>query len=200
MTEDELKGLTMGDKVHVRAEVLYVYKNGSQCMVAVYDESGYRDRFYVKAGDVYRALPGKTEGAVKDVACRLFRKGDKVQPRSGKTVLASEYGFVTFHELAGQYEVNEDEARGTVTLIVNGHACFVSAFALELITPVEELEKWGVYHDKDGSAFEVKTEDHMETAGVIFYGPGIRTEEEAEKEAEEMHDRLNAEWRKGNNG
>lgn len=67
---------------------------------------------------------------------------------------------------------------------------------LELVKPVEEREKWYVYHDKDDSAFEVKTEDHMETAAIIFYGPGICTEKEAEKEAEAMSDRLNAEWRK----
>lgn len=107
---------------------------------------------------------------------RPFKKGDIVQPRSGKTVLASEYGFVTFHELAGQYEVNEDEARGTVTLIVNGHACFVSAFALDLVTPIEELYPYSI--------------DPANTNVLFKCGKKIATFED-DDEAQELCDRLN---------
>lgn len=138
--------------------------------------------------------------------CRLFKKGDMVQPRSGKTVLASEYGFVTFHELAGQYEVNEDEARGTVTLIVNGHACFVSAFALELVTPVEELEPY--YIEEKDIEFQVrmKCEDkdclisifrfENIVKGYKQYHNMLPTITQARERAEAERDRLNAEWRK----
>lgn len=185
MTEDELTGLTMGDNVYVRAEVFYVDKSGRECRVSIHDESGYPNIFYVKAEDVYSA-----QAPVEDVACRLFRKGDKVQPRSGKTVLACEYGFVTFHELAGQYEVNEDEARGTVTLIVNGHACFVSAFALELVTPVEEMKPY--YVEEQDSCYVVgKLQEAPEMEYVAGFSKNRHPNAKAAAEAE--CDRLNAE-------
>ncbi len=126
---------------------------------------------------------------------RPFKKDDIVQPRSGKTVLASEYGFVTFHELDGQYEVNEDEARGTVTLIVNGHACFVSAFALELVTPVEEIEPFGVRYSTDRDCAEVYHRRYKNTVAAFYCKCGI-TREQAEKHAEAEANRLNEAWRK----
>lgn len=130
---------------------------------------------------------------------RLFRKGDKVQPRSGKNVLASEYGFVTLHDLVGQYEVKEDEARGTVSLIVNGHACFVSAFALELVTPVEELRPFTVVHKPALQHFQI---NHGKLNYMTFpYGlhksnGWYHTITTAKAAAEAECDRLNAEWRK----
>lgn len=147
----------------------------------------------------YLSIDNATENKPKHDPCRKFKKGDKVQPRSGKTVLASEYGFVTFHELAGQYEVNEDEARGTVTLIVNGHACFVSAFALELVTPVEELEPYTVHSivgDNGKTAFFAVRKGDVTVAAFFCDTPRAFTEEQALAAAEAERDRLNAEWRK----
>ena len=151
-----------------------------------------------------RSRDGSTVNSQSKYApTRPFKKGDMVQPRSGKTVLASEYGVVTFHELAGQYEVKEDEARGTVTLIVNGHACFVSAFALELISPIEEREPYSIYESKEEESFDImkRVGKLYLTRNCIYYKSDNNdhaelTREEALAAAEAECKRLNEEYRK----
>lgn len=181
LTQEQLDTLETGTPIVIHTTFDHFDCDGDVRYKAPYslDEEnyGYIDSKFV-------SLPDKP----KHDPCRLFKKGDKVQPRSGKTVLASEYGFVTFHELAGQYEVNEDEARGTVTLIVNGHACFVSAFALELITPVEELEPYSVVDAH--THWDVADKD-MKT--VVTYSKAYHPNAKAAAEAE--RDRLNDEWK-----
>ena len=197
LTQEQIKNLKHGDPVVVRGEFKTVDANG-----VIWIEVGNCHRCYPSS---CVSLPSEhgtslsrrsSEGAETEVPttkyapCRLFKKGDMVQPRSGKTVLASEYGFVTLHELAGQYEVNEDEARGTVTLIVNGHACFVSAFALELVTPVEEMEPYEVQEFKE----TIQVRERNTSITLAAFDKECHPNAKAAAEAE--RDRLNAEWRK----
>ena len=151
MTEDEIKGLTMGDKVYVRARVFYIDSKGMECLVQIYGaDDKYWDR-YVKAEDVYRALPGKAEGAVKDVACRLFREGDRVRyrERDGRKIFRLQDGAI--------YEVKRDEsAFGTVEVWLYKHERFeVYPYSIfELAIPVEELEPY--YIEEKDIEFQVR--------------------------------------------
>lgn len=199
MTEDELKGLTMGDKVYVRAVVSYVDKDGMECRVQIYGADGDDLGGYMKAGDVYRALPGKAEGAVKDVACRLFRKGDKVRvvERNGRSPILC--GAV---ELGGTYTVHADEDNGDVTLDIGYGALGGESIAwtfLELVTPVEELGPFTVVHKPALQHFQI---NHGKLNYMTFpYGlhksnGWYHTITTAKAAAEAERDRLNAEYRK----
>lgn len=186
LTKEQIKFLKVGDPIVIHTTFRRIDTDGDLWFHAPRKEGA---DYYWYIDPKFVSLPGEPVEQPKHDPCRLFKKGDKVQPRSGKTVLASEYGFVTFHELAGQYEVNEDEARGTVTLIVNGHACFVSAFALELITPVEELEQYSVVDAH--THWDVADKD-MKT--VASYSKATHPNAKAAAKAECK--RLNDEYRK----
>lgn len=214
LTPEQIHNLKPGDTVLVEAEVSSPLKDGAIVSHGCITHALHASELYPLPSEHGTSLSRRSSvGAETEVPtpqhdrtfchvvenmvkprydpCRFFKKGDKVQPRSGKTVLASEYGFVTFHELAGQYEVNEDEARGTVTLIVNGHACFVSAFALELVTPVEELEPYMVETDfvDDEPVWNIYKDGDL-IVGYTSSHPNAKAAAEAECA------RLNAEWRK----
>ena len=197
LTEEQIKNLKPGDPVVMRGEFKTVDADGD-----IWIEVSNCLRWFSSS---CVSLPSEhgtslsrrsSEGAETEVPTpkhdptRLFRKGDMVQPRSGKTVLASEYGFVTFHELDGQYEVSDGEARGIVTLIVNGHACFVSAFALELVTPVEEMEPYEVQEFKE----TIQVRERNTSITLASFDKECHPNAKAAAEAE--RDRLNAEWRK----
>ncbi len=199
MTEDELKGLTIGDKVYVRAMVFYADSNGRECLVQIYRDGDKYWEGYAKAEDVYRALPGKAEGAVKDVACRLFRKGDKVRvvERNGRSPILC--GVV---ELGGTYTVYADEDGGNVILDIGygvGGGEPIAWSFLELVTPVEELGPFTVVHKPALQHFQI---NHGKLNYMTFpYGlhksnGWYHTITTAKAAAEAECDRLNAEWRK----
>lgn len=203
MTEDELKGLTMGDKVYVRAEVFYVDSKGRECQVRIHGADGDYWWGSAKAEDVYRALPGKAEVAVKDVACRLFRKGDKVRvmERNGRSPILC--GAVV---LGDTYTVYADEDGGDVILDIGygvGGGEPIAWSFLELVTPVEDLEPYFMYESKEEESFDImkRVGKLYLTRNCIYYKSDINdhaelTREQAKAAAEAECDRLNAEWRK----
>lgn len=197
LTEEQVYTLGKGDEIIVHGKCEDTYPDGDIRVNSYWTVAGEKreQSFLVHSSCV--SLPSAKP---KYDPCRLFKKGDMVQPRSGKTVLASEYGFVTFHELAGEYEVNEDEARGTVTLIVNGHACFVSAFALELVTPVEELEPYRVVWPENYQCVRIMKEKRIYKSIPFDEEECVyHTLEEAKAAAEAECRRLNEEYKKEQN-
>lgn len=198
LTEEQIKNLKPGDPLIINGTFVDLDDEGDIEIKISYRLNSREIKDSVYGSPSCVSLPSE-HGTSVPTTPRLFKKGDVVQPRSGKTVLASEYGFVTFHELAGQYEVNEDEARGTVTLIVNGHACFVSAFAIELVTPVEELEQYSVHSivgDNGKTDFFAVRKGDVSVAAFFCDTPRAFTEEQARAAAEAECKRLNAEYRK----
>lgn len=116
--------------------------------------------------------------------CRLYKKGDRVKPRAGRDVYACEWEDAVFHKLTGVYELEADEKEGHVTIFDNetGTECYVSVFAIELITPVEELEPYQV-----GKGIDDK---------ILYKNKEIYAEFEDEKEAERVCNLLNKQYRK----
>ena len=202
LTPEQIKNLKPGDPVIIEATFYKLDYDGDVIGETTWTTRGVSEKCKIIAATSCVSLPSEIVNRQSSIVnkydpTRLFKKGDKVQPRGGKTVLASEYGFVTFHELAGQYEVYEDEARGTVTLIVNGHACFVSAFALELITPVEDLEPYIMLENVPSNSIEVRDKRTNKVEATFYFGKDhAYTFEQAATRAEAERDRLNEEWRK----
>lgn len=192
LTPEQIKSLKKGDKLLVEAYFVRE-KDGYHIKCSLTPPYSYVSMPFSVISNLLH-LPSEKP---KYDPYRLFKKGDIVEMDThGRDIAASMKKIGV--ELGERYTVTEDENNmGYVSFIgADGIEHYTMFFWLKLVTPVEELEKWHVYHDKDVSAFEVKTENHMETASIIFYGPGIRTEKEAEKAAESERDRLNVEWRK----
>ena len=142
---------------------------------------------------------------------RLFRKGDIVEPRKGREVYACEWEDCCFHKLDGKYEVQVDESEGHVSVIDDktGIDCYVSAFALELVTPVEEREPYYIIQTTSENSFDICCVKNGQKVvrQSFFYAEGMHegresgcyaefTESEAKAAAEAERDRLNDEWRK----
>lgn len=206
LTESEIKNLEPGDPIVIHTRFIKIDEDGDINFESPFTYHNGKEFSESSICPDFVSLPTDSQSSIvnrqsKYDTCRLFKKGDKVQPRSGKTVLASEYGFVTFHELDGQYEVNEDEARGTVTLIVNGHACFVSAFALELVTPVEERNPYSVHEESSHNRWNVIKDKYVHGIHAMFPyknmgNSDLMSREEAKARADEYCDHLNEEYRK----
>lgn len=132
---------------------------------------------------------------------RLFKKGDIVEPRKGREVYACEWEDCVFHKLEGTYKVCNDEREGHVSVIdkETGVDCYVSSFALELVTQAEELEPYRIFNNERLGAWTV-----LKNELIFAYYPYrvnesdniVHSEEEAKAAAEAERDRLNAEYRK----
>jgi hypothetical protein len=137
------------------------------------------------------------ETAPKYDPCRKFRKGDIVEPRKGREVYACEWFDCVFHKLEGTYKVCDDEREGHVSVIdkETGEDCYVSSFALELVTPVEERESYSVKESifiKDEWQVWKDGGDKTQTLIATY----TLAHPNAKKAAAAERDRLNAEYRK----
>lgn len=188
MTEEELKGLTMGDKVYVRAVVSYVDKDGIECRVQIYGADGDDLGGYVKAADLYRAVPGKAEAKPKHDPCRLLKTGDKVQvkKRNGRcNGKAGEYLLEAFCEVAEDEVPNE-----RVRVFHNSSEYRLDPAYLELITPVEERMPYSVKETMSHDGWQVVRD------GLPLAIYDSRRHPNAKAAAEDEAARLNAEYRK----
>ena len=123
--------------------------------------------------------------------CRLFKAGDtaRVVERFGRKDVR-----YTLGELV---TVLEDECGTTFVRVKteDGESELIAWWHLELVTPVEELESFGVRYSTDRDCAEVYHRRHKNTVAVFYRKCGI-TREQAEAHAEAERDRLNAECRK----
>lgn len=138
--------------------------------------------------------------------CRMFRKGDIVEPRElhGRKHKTLDYNYL--------YEVLENEDKdGIVKVSYFDGGCtwtsYIPFYWFNLVTPVEELERYIVIHNKNEKYFDVCWKDDDEPDGrtgrtrcrVTYWyhqPPKTYNEEEAKAEAEAECARLNAEYRK----
>lgn len=201
MNAEELKQLKKGDEIFIRARYKKTYADGDVSFLHsntnVYDVEIEMES-YTHPKNVI--LPSELQPAPKDDPCRLFKKGDKVQPRAGRDVYACEWEDAVFHKLTGVYELESDEKEGHVTILdkETGIECYVSVFAVELVTPVEELEPY--YVKDDGTHYVVGK--RPEEPEIVYLAEYSKDRHPHAKEAAEAEcARLNAEHRKeANNG
>jgi hypothetical protein len=192
-----IKDIKVGETYNVRVKVNRLDKVGN--VGIVWDSCGRTCYFLLD--DFTPLSPEKgtknTEPAPKYDPNRLFRKGDIVEPRKGREVYACEWEDCCFHKMDGKYEVQGDEKEGHVSVIdkETGIDCYVSAFSLELVTPVEELGPYEVEGDDDEKEYSVTNRDKF-VCTYPYDSDSFYTKEQAKAAAEAERDRLNAEWRK----
>lgn len=123
---------------------------------------------------------------------RLFKKGDRAEvvERNGRTPTCFPVGRIKVGDIV---TVAENEAGDVFIKVLTkeGHKMMVPWFMLELISPVEERERYSVHHSTAGIWQVIDTKDN----GIISNYVGHR-HPNAKAAAEAECDRLNAEWRK----
>lgn len=191
MDTEEIK---KGDKVNLTLLVTDIVDFGGEKSITAELPTGRI--FMIWQSDFEALSPANgtknTEPAPKYEPCRKFRKRDIVEPCKGREVYACEWEDCVFHKLEGTYEVQADEKEGHVSVIEKetGIECYVSAFALELVTPVEELERYYIEHDSTGYAILDR-----QNVGYVAHFKEVQ-HPHAKEAAEAERDRLNAEHRK----
>lgn len=197
LTEEQIKNLKKGDKLIAEVQFHSLVPYGDlMCLAPLTDSKGEAvktPRFYNPS---CLSLP---LAKPKYDPNRKFRKGDIVEPCKGREVYACEWEDCVFHKMDGKYEVQGDEKEGHVSVIdkETGIECYVSAFAIELVTPVEEREPYRV--ETGGyNRFRIK-KGNLEYAYFPFGEHCVLSMDEAKAAAEAERDRLNDEHRKKNN-
>ena len=195
LTQEQIKNLKKGDPLIIPGTFRRVDKDGA--IWANIDG----DYFYFSPS--YVSLPSEHGTSIPppkhDPPCR-FKKGDRVRIKREINGRIIHHSFA-FFEYDTIYTVKEDEVQksyksGHVSITDgNGNICTLSFYELELVTPVEELESFGVRYSKDKNCVEVYHRRHKHTVSAFYCIGGI-TREQAEEHAEAERDRLNAEWRK----
>lgn len=139
--------------------------------------------------------PGTSVPPPKHDPCRLFKKGDVVEP---KQVKGRVYSKDSKHLISKKCIVFRDEEEpGYVVISYAGKNYSINAAYLELVTPVEELEPYTV--DECGFAPTLYVRKNGKVYMTIPYKEGsslFQTREEALAAAEAECARLNEEWRK----
>ena len=205
----KLEDIKVGETFNVRATVISIADD--RVDVIFNDQDGIMAGLHIVergTGILRISLP---ETAPKYDPSRLFRKGDIVEPRKGREVYACEWEDCVFHKLKGTYKVCNDEREGHVSVIdkETGVDCYVSVFALELVTPVEEMERYVIIHNEREMYYEVcwKDDDEGVMTGRVrcratywyHQPPQTYSQKEAKAAADAECDRLNAEYRKEKN-
>ena len=135
--------------------------------------------------------------------CRLFRKGDIVEPTeiNGRISQALR-GCYRYKVIVGEGDMSNPLYVTVKPLLAANYKhlseIHVNVVFLKLVTPVEELEPYSVKQNMHGRSYEVKSPTPVRTVAAFFYGgenPAY-TEEKALAAAEAECARLNVAHRK----
>ena len=154
-----------------------------------------------------------TDPAPKYDPCRKFRKGDKVRVVECNGRDYKDYDPYTNLQTSELYTVLENESEaidggcGDILIAKDNIEQEILFCFLELVTPVEELERYVIIHNKREKFFDVAWKDDDETDGrtgrtrcraTYWYNspPQSYTQTEAKAAADAECARLNAEYRK----
>lgn len=197
-----MSDIKVGETYYVRVQVDCFHRN--KTVVVVQDEDG--DLAYFLPQYFYPCPTA--QDTPKYDPFRLFRKGDKAKPRiiNGREIPKmpldviftvtgdeDEYGAVPVEYMS--------PVRGLLT------STTVHAVWLELVTPVEEKERYVLIHNKLEKYYDVCWKDDDEPDGRTgrtrvrntywYHNPPMTyTQQEAKAAAEAECARMNAEWRK----
>lgn len=191
LTKEQIKNLKRGTPIVIRTTFNRVDEDGDIWFRApTYIGGSMEDCIHPS----FVSLPSEHGTSVPTTA-RPFKKGDKVRvvERDGRSPILC--GAVV---LGGTYTVHEDEDNGDVILDIGYGALGGEPIAwsfLELVTPVEELESFGVRYSTDRDCAEVYHRRYKNTVAAFYCKCGI-TREQAEEHAEAECKRLNEEYRK----
>lgn len=187
----DIKDIKVGETYNVRVIVKYI--EGYDVVAATIGQDGkegYRTRYLF--GDNKAFSPISPETAPKYDPNREFRVGDKVGVRKvhGKLPQCRYNGMVKVKE-GDCCTIHEKEHRNCywVTIPSGGNWCFDAAY-LELLTSVEEMERYYIEHDTTGFAIV----DRL-NVGYVAHFKAVQ-HPHAKEAAEAERDRLNEEFGK----
>lgn len=187
LTPEQIKNLKPGDHIVIHAKFKRFDCDGDlwYSCTTMAGEASIR---YVHPKSV--SLPSKHGSSVpppKHDPCRLFKKGDKVKRKkeiNGRLVICAEIERI--------YIVTEDEDSYGIVRLDDEPSLDTCHYELELVTPVEELEPYGVTDNLYGC---IVFKDNPGNVVANFNN----THPHAKEAAEAERDRLNEEWRKEQN-
>lgn len=172
LTEEQIKKLEPGDILVIHTTFDHIDDEGDLWFACpqMFDEHSIE---YIHPKCV--SLPGETVEKPKHDPCRLFKKGDEVRVVAWNGRDIARIGQIG--------RVVSDEHNSRVELAIDGwtSSVYYPACHLELVTSVEELEPYSI--------------DPANTNVLFKRGKKFATFED-DDEAQELCDRLNAEWRK----
>lgn len=198
MPPEEIK---IGDTFNVRVKV--IDKETANIVVNYVDEEDQESSLWIPLQKL--AILHPIAPTPKYDPCRLFKKGDKVRYCAPDGRIYADRGSLRKHIRNRDFThvIRDELGNGRVGVYDPFDAenlYYVPAHALELVTPVEELEPYHlneVYDIDDGNliGYEVAQGDARD---AIFYGGEnhSRTTKQAKEAAEAECARLNAEFRK----
>lgn len=193
LTQEQIKNLKPGDTLILNNyPISYLGTYTSGIIGALDDKAEACCYTRCHFPQQYLSLPPKHSPT------RLFKEGDRVSPMfwNDRPPVAAEDSVNTeFMQEDGVYEVLADEKNSIVYIDYHGKRVFIPACHIELVTPVEEQESFGVRYSTDRGCAEVYHRRYKNTVAAFYCKCGI-TREQAEEHAEAEADRLNAEWRK----
>jgi hypothetical protein len=189
LTEEQIKNLKPGDIIYLNNyPITFCDTSYDKSNISARDDAskcGDGDHCWFTREYLTMKHPPKYD------PCRLFQKGDEVTPKEVNGRHPGNRGAI--------FRVCQDEAESgrEIKLTMDGHIGHITIDAayLELVTPVEELESFGVRYSTDRDCAEVYHRRYKNTVAAFYCKCGI-TREQAEEHAEAERDRLNAEHRK----
>lgn len=179
LTEEQIKNLKHGDPVIVSGTLNRIDPDGDLWI----NFKGFVRWFPPDRVSLPSEIVNRQSSIVnKHDPCRPFKKGDRAQvvERNGRNVTCFPVGRIKVGDIV---TVAENEAGDVFVKVLteDGHEMMAPWFMLELVTPVEEQEPYSI---------------DPENSNVLFKcGKKFATFED-DDEAQEVCDRLNAEWRK----
>lgn len=187
LTEAQLYNLAVGDEVIVHGKCEDVYGNEDIRVNTYWTVVGEKREQSFLVHSSYVSLPPEKP---KYDPCRLFRKGDVVEP---KQVKGRVYSKDSKHLIGKKCIVFRDEEEpGWVVILHEGKNYSINAAYLELVTPIEELEPYSV-----GESTDYFSVDDREGEELSIYWKDKHPN--AKEAAEAECSRLNAEHRKEQN-
>ena len=221
----KLKDIKIGEAYNARVKVLSIEKGlmEAEIATALIDKKGkplVPDVAYFTERDIaafspinpYEPLMLDTinripENTPKYDPFRKFREGDIVEPCQVK---GRWFGTAWKNRSGIRFTVTKDEDEEGVMWVKDPdslHPKDVEAVFFQLVTPVEELERYIIIHNENNKYYEVCWKDDDEPDGRTgrvrcratfwyYHPPQTYTQKEAKEAAESERDRLNAEYRK----
>lgn len=202
LTKSQIKSLKKGDKLLAEVTFNSVFGDNDLICSAPLTASGRA----VEAYNYYQlsclSLPPSPP---KYDPARRLKKGDTVRLKvvNGRVPCHSDDGFdLPWNGVIYTVEMDEDKSASANCVLLScaelGLVVKTHVSHIELVTPVEELESFGVRYSTDRDCAEVYHRRYKNTVAAFYCKCGI-TREQAEEHAEAERDRLNAERRKDNN-
>lgn len=186
LTPEQIKKLKPGDPLVIHGTFEETAADGDICVKVPMSLHSFVDNNninYVHPSAVSIIKP-------KHDPCRLFKKGDVVEPKQVKGRVYSKDSKYLISKKCIVFR-DEDEP-GYVVISHEGKNYAINTAYLELITPVEELEPYQVLHNITNSYVIYKDKPKTDNIVVNFTSTHPHAKEAAEAECA----RLNAEYRK----